>query len=278
MTVRDEDVEYAFDDPDEGWFGMAQPVDVTPPRPAEEVPRDEPPADPPAHACQSDDDTEDDTDRWFVQDMNVAAPVEPDDPAREEFGDRPVTESIAATLNIVPTRRNGFVAASAPSSWESRLSNSGAWDFKANSGDAWYRSKVVMMSAAIVAGVLAIVAVVLVLRSPAPAVEDSTTVPPSESAAPPAPTTSAPVLSSEVPLPPGPPPGPPPPPPPSAEQVSPPVVTRQYTPNYQTPDEPKKPQTNVTRAPISATPPPPPRQTDRGRATPGESGHHGFFG
>jgi hypothetical protein len=269
VTVRDEDVEYAFDDPDEGWFGMAQPVDVTLPLPAEEVP----PADPPAHAGQSDDDT----DRWFAHDMNVAAPVEPDAPAREEVGDRPVTESIAATLNIVPIRRHGFVAASAPSSWESRLSNSGAWDFKANSGDAWYRSKVAMMSAAIIAGVLAIVAVVLVLRSPAPDAEDSTTVPPSESAAPPAPTTSAPVLSSEVPLPLGPP-GPPPPPPPSAEQVSPPVVTRQYTPNYQTPDEPKKPQTNVTRAPMSATPPPPPRQTDRGRATPGESGHHGFFG
>jgi hypothetical protein len=274
VTVRDEDVEYAFDDPDEGWFGMAQPVDVTPPRPAEEVPS----ADPPADAGQSDDLSGDDTDRWFVQDMNVAAPVELDDLAREEFGDRPVTESIAATLNIVPTGRNGFVAASAasaPSSWESRLSNSGAWDFKANSGDAWYRSKVVVMSVAIVAGVLAVVAVVFVLRSPDPTVEDSTTVPPSKSAAPPAPMTSTPVLSSEVPLPP---PGPPPPPPPSAEQVSPPVVTRQYTPNYQTPDEPKKPQTNVTRAPMSATPPPPPRQTDRGRATPGESGHHGFFG
>ena len=265
MTVRDLDVEYTFDDPDEGWFGMAQPADATLARPVVEPPREERPADPPA--------SEDDTDRWFVQDMDLAAPVELEDPPRDEVDDRPVAESVAATITVAPTRRNGFVATPAPSSWESRLSNSDAWNFKVKSGGTRYRWKVVVMAAAIVAGVMAIVGVVLVLRSPAPAVEDSPTVPPSQSAAPPAPTNSAPAPSAELP----PPPPLPAPPPPSAEEIEPPV-TRQYNPRYQTPDEPKKPQTNVTRTPMSATPPAPPRQTDQGRATPGESGHHGFFG
>ncbi len=209
--------------------------------------------------------------------MNLAARVEPEDPPRADVEDRPVTESVAATLNVVPTRRNGFVGTSAPTSRESRLSNSGAWDFKATSDGTRYRSKAVMIAAAIVAAVVAIVGIVLILRGPAPAVEESTPVAPSLSAAPSAPPTSAPALSSNAPLPP-PPPGPPPPPQPSAEELSPPVVTRQYTPRYQTPDETKKPQTNVTRSPMSATPPPPPRNTDKGRATPGESGSHGLFG
>jgi hypothetical protein len=282
VTARDLDVESTFDDPDDGWFGAAQPADATPARHVQAPPRDDHPSDlghgfGPAAETDHSDDPADDTDRWFVQDMNLAGPVELEDPPRDDAEDPPVTESVTATLNVVPTRRNGFVGAAAPSSWESRLSNSGAWEFKATSDGAWYRSKAVMTAAAVVAGAVAIVGVVMVLR--APAVEESSPVAPSESAAPPAPSTSAPALSSVAPLPsPPPPPGPPPPPPPSAEEISPPVVPRQYAPRYQTPDEPKKPQTNVTRAPMSATPPPPPRETNRGRATPGESGSHGFFG
>lgn len=278
MTVRGVDVEYTFDDPDEGWFGMARPADVTPARPAEESARDQWTHDASQgseHGDASDhyEDPSEDTDRWFVRDMDL---VELDDRPRADVDHRPVTESIAATLTIMPTRRKGFVGASAPTSWESRLSNSGAWDFKAASGGTRYRSKVVLMAAAIVAGVLAIVGVVLVLRTPAPAVEESTPVAPSESAGPPASTTSAPALSSNAPLPP-PPPGPPPPPPPSAEELIPPVVTRQYTPRYQTPDQPKKPQTNVTRAPLSATPPQPP-PPPRNSSTPGDSSRRGGFG
>jgi hypothetical protein len=274
VTVRDADVEYTFDDPDEGWFGMARPADVVPARPAERPPLQDPPAEEPVRydgqavpEDVADDVTDTDTDRWFVHDMNLVEPV--------DVTDRPAVESVAATLDVVPMRRNGFVGASSPS-WESRLSSSGAWDFKATSGTAWYRSRAVAVAAAIIVGVLAIIGVVLVLRSPA-AGEGSPPATPGESTAPSVPTTPTPALSTEAPLPPPPPPPGPPPPPPSAEQVSP-VVPRQYTPNYQTPDEPKKPQTNVTRAPMSATPPPPPKQTDRGRATPGESGHHGFFG
>jgi hypothetical protein len=296
VTVRDLDAEYAFDDPDDGWFGAARPVDAAPARPVQAPPNDDPPSDPDhGHGFTDEhDDGEnlaDDTDRWFVQDM-LAEPVEfeepprdqppRDDPARDlvrdPVRDSRVTESVLATLNVVPTRRNGFVRASAPASWESRLSNSGAWDFKATSGGARYRSKTIVAAAGIVAVLAVIVGIVVMLR--APAVEQSTPVAPSESTAAPAPSTSAPALSSvaQPPLPPPPPPGPPPPPPPSAEEINPPVVQRQYTPRYQTPDEPKKPQTNVTRAPMSATPPAPPRETNRGRATPGESGSHGFFG
>ncbi|BDX31985.1 hypothetical protein TUM20985_25320 [Mycobacterium antarcticum] len=276
MTVRRIDVEYAFDDPDEGWFGMAQPADEAPVRPPEPVQPVEPVATHP-------DDGGEDTDRWFVADMIAAAPVAPEparreDPPRADVEDRPVSSSIAATLNIVPTRRSGFVAAAPKPSWESRLSNSGAWDFKARSGGSRSRSRSVLIAAAIAAGILAVVGAVVVLRGPGPAVEESTPTATTESAKPAAPTTSAaPLPPSAAPLPP-PPPGPPPPPPPTAEQLKPPA-TRQYTPQYRTPnDPPKKPQTNVTRAPLSATPPPPPRDTDKGRATPGQSGSHGFFG
>jgi hypothetical protein len=234
------DVEYAFDDPDEGWFGAAKPAE----------PIAEPAADPI-------DDTDPDTDRWFVPPMDNAEPEQ------------------ATPRNVVPTRRNGFVRAAAPASWESRVSTSGAWDFKAASNNSRLGTRTVVMAAAIIAGVVAVVGTVLVLRSPAPAVEDSTTAPPSQSAPPPPPTKSTPTPSAE--LPPPLPPPPLPPPPPSAEQIVPPV-TRQYNPSYQSPDEPRKPQTNVTRTPMSATPPAPPRQTDQGRATPGDSGHHGLFG
>lgn len=257
------DVEYTFDDPDDGWFGAAKPA--------------EPIAEPAADPIEE---TDPDTDRWFVPQMDIAEPVQHVAPLREDFEEPPAIEAApaepeqATPRNVVPTRRNGFVRASAPASWESRLSNSGAWDFKATSNSSRFGTRTVVMAAAIIAGAVAIVGTVLVLRSPAPAVEDSTTAPPSQSAPPPAPTKSTPAPSAELPPPLPPPPAPPPP---SAEQIVPPV-TRQYNPSYQTPDEPRKPQTNVTRTPMSATPPAPPRQTDQGRATPGDSGHHGFFG
>lgn len=290
MTVRDLGAEYGFDDADDGWFGAAQPVDETPPSPLQPVPprqappvppRPAPPAPPrsipPAPPRQEfppaiADDSDPDTDRWLVEDMNLVESAEPEGPPPAPVFERPETVSVAASLNVVPTRRNGFVRAPAPSSRESRLVNSGAWDFKSTSASAPFPKRAVLIAVAALVGVAAVVGVVvLVLRSPAG--DESSPVAPSESSAP---SSSAPVVSTAAPLPP-PVLAPPPPPPPPAE-VAPPVVTRQYQPRYQTPDPPKKPQQNVTRAPLSATPPPPPRRpTDGGRATPGRSSH-GFFG
>ena len=292
MTVRDLSAEYGFDDADDGWFGAAQPVDetptvaapqpappprqapVAPPRPAPPPPpRPAPPA-PPRQEYRPaiEDDSDPDTDRWLVEDMNLVAPVEPGEAPPARAGERLEPMSVAATLNVVPTRRKGFVRAPAPASRESRLVNSGAWEFKSTSASAPFPKRAVLTAAAVLVGVAAVVGVVvLVLRSPG---DESSPVAPGESSAPPAPSTSAPVVSTAAPLP------PPPvlPPPPPAEEIAPPVVTRQYSPNYQTPDAPKKPQQNVTRSPLSATPPPPPRPRDGGRATPGQSGSHGFFG
>lgn len=307
VTVRDADVEYSFDDPDEGWFGMVRPVEAAPSAPAVEptgshrvaedgyayaedparsdphvaLPPGEPDVGYPQPELREPEALEEntDTDRWSVHDIATAAAVDaasdrdpaPDDRPRAY---RPESESIAAALSFAPPGRSAVAAVSTPStpSWESRLSNSGAWDFKATSDGAWYRSKVVLLAGAALVLGAAVVGIVLALTGPS--TDQAPAVAPSTPSAPPTPATSVPVLSSEAP----PPPAPPPPPPPSAEEVSPPVVTRQYAPSYQTPDEPKKPQTNVTRSPLSATPPVPPQQTDKGRATPGESGHHGFFG
>jgi hypothetical protein len=278
------DVEYTFDDPDDGWFGAAEPA-----QDATRVEHSERSTQPSDDAVLAKDPAEDieptyddtDTDRWFVP-IGIDGPLELEDRPREDVEERPVIEPVPAepegattTRGVVPTRRNGFVRAAAPPSWESRLSNSGAWDFKATSNGPRLGSRAVVMAAAVVAGAAAAFGAVLLLRSPAPAVQDSTTAPPSQSAPPPAPMKSTPFPSAELPPPLPPPPAAPPPP--SAEQVVPPV-TRQYNPSYQTPDEPRKPQTNVTRTPMSATPPAPPRQTDQGHATPGDSRRHGFFG
>ena len=303
MTVRDLGAEYGFDDADDGWFGAAQPVEETPtaaapqpappprqapappppPRPAPPAPpRPAPPTPPrPAPPRQEypaavEDDSDPDTDRWLVADMNPVESAEPQASPPARADERPEPVSVAASLNVVPTRRKGFVRAPAPESRESRLVNSGAWEFKSSSARAPFPKRAVLMVAAVLIGVAAVVGVVLlVLRSPS---GESSPVAPSESSAPPAPSTSAPVASTAAPVPPPPPVLPPPPPPPPPAEVAPPV-TRQYQPSYQTPAAPKKPQQNVTRAPMSATPPPPPpRPTDGGRATPGQSGSHGFWG
>jgi hypothetical protein len=283
MTVRDLGAEYGFDDADDGWFGAAQPVDETPPpQPAPAPPPRQAPAPPPPAPPRQEyppaivDDSEPDTDRWLVEDMNFVETPEPEVAQSVWVDERPEAESVAATLNVVPTRRNGFVRAPAPSSRESRLVNSGAWEFKATSASAPFPKRAVLTAVAVLVGVAAVVGVVvLVLRSPG---GESSPVAPSATSAPPAPSTPAPVASTAAPAPPPPPVLAPPPPPPPPAEVAPPV-TRQYQPSYQTPDAPKKPQQNVTRAPLSATPPPPPpRPTDGGRATPGQSGSHGFFG
>lgn len=286
MTARNVDAEYAFDDPDEGWFGAERPAPASEPAPSPSPPSsfrwDEHPSPPIEPRETFEPDSTEDTDRWSVQDVDLAGPVELEEPqpvpvvpaAESVFSPHLSTPHLNTAINVVPTRRNGFVRASAPSSWESRLSNSGAWEFRTAPGDPWYRSRAVIPAVVIIVGAIAIVGIVMALRGPAG--NEST---PSESVAPPAtsvPSTSGSAASSVAPLPP-PPPGLPPPPPLTAEELNPPAP-RQYWPGYQTPDPPKKPQTNVTRSPLSATPPPPPRETNRGRATPGQSGSHGMFG
>jgi cytoskeletal protein RodZ len=158
-----------------------------------------------------------------------------------------------------------------------KISTSGAWDFKVAPTTPRYRSKPALVAVVVVA-MLALLCLAFFVHSPAPTVDQPANVAPSEPTGQPAPSSPSPALSTQAP-PPSPPPAPPPlPTPPLALEMSPPVPNRQYVPSDQTPDTPKKPQTNVTRAPMSATPPPPPQETDRGRATPGESGTHGFFG
>jgi hypothetical protein len=274
VTVRDVDVEYAFDDPDEGWFGMARPVDAAPARHGVDLLPDE---DVRAEARDDDSDNSADTDRWLVADVERAVADAPP-PARTERAradERPAAESVAdsiAALTASPTKRKGFVSAPVATSWESRLSNSGAWDFKASSGSTWNRSKVLVIVGLVIAAVAVVVGIVYLVRSPSPAADESTRVAPSASLAP----TSAPALSTQAPVPAPPPPGPPPPPAPSAEELSPPV-NRQYTPRYQAPRETSKPEINVTRAPLSATPPPPPKP-DRNSSTPGDGRKRGGFG
>ena len=207
MGSRGIDVDYAFDDLREGWFGMAEPVDAG----AEDSA---------------------DTDRWAVRDMEIVAP--------------------------------------APASWESRLSGSGAWDFKPASGVAWYRSRVLAMVAAALTIAAAALGGVVVFSGPATVVEPPTVAPSTLLS----PTSGAPTLSSQAPVPP---PLPHPPPVPSAEEMNPPLA-RPSAPRYQTPDEPKRPQMDVTRAPMSASPPVLPRTPDRNSATPGDARRHGLFG
>jgi hypothetical protein len=268
VTVRDADVEYAFDDPDEGWFGMARPVDAAPARPVAEPSREE-------HS-HDDADLSTDTDRWFVEDVEKAATAGSEARPHDTTDRRPVPESVAASVDAMSTRRRGVVRAAPSSSRESRLSDSGAWDFKVSSDHSRNRRKVLAIAGAVLVAAAAVVGVVVLIRSPGSPVEPSTTVAPSAPSAPPAPTNSAPVLTTQAPLPPPPPPGPPPPPPPTAEELNPPV-NRQYTPRYQAPQETSKPEINVTRAPMSATPPPPPKP-DRNSSKPGDGRKRGGFG
>ena len=161
-----------------------------------------------------------------------------------------------------------------PRSWESKLSNSGAWDFKVSATGPWYRSRRVLAAAAAVAAVaLVVTGVVLFIarfgrRRPgvdarvaeqphhcvARAVEPgSRAVLRDRSAAATAATA---------------------PPPPSADQITVPPTRRYTPPRRSAPSQSDMPEigvtrTPVTRAPFSATPPPP-RTPDRNSSTPGD--------
>lgn len=321
MTLRDVNVEYGFDDPDDGWFGWAQPVDLHPSlvdpslvdpslveastveasgsaeydaqaqsaapaydpmpvyetaAPSYETPPVYEPAVLPDETAAPDaeylpPDEAADTDRWHVRDLETAMAAH--------------TPAVAALTTRAPA--NGR-AGTPPSTWESRLSQSGAWDFKVSDPHPGNRSKLVLITLIAVAVIGAVVALVVFLTGDSASDQDAPRVAPSGPTAEPVQPTPKPVpsASSRAPAPPPAPalpPPPPPPPPPSAEQVSPPV-TRQYSPPQRqyTPEVPKKPEIGVTRtpttrAPMSATPPPPPRP-DRNSATPGDSPKGGGWG
>jgi hypothetical protein len=262
-ALGDLDYDSAFDDPENGWFGHVQAADPTSLHGHEDQP--EPP---PGELVRESVDTDrrraltldtppdvDETHVAYVLDPGPAA-----EPTARRWSDEP------------PPVANP--------TWESRLSGNGAWDFKvAATGPRRFHPRLAV--AGMAAAGLVVAGIVVFVRSPGPADDESPVVAPSQSTSSVAPSTS---MLSPAPVPPGPP-GPPPPPPPTAEEISPPVVSRDYTPRRQNaPDDPGKPEIGVTRTPVTRTQmsaaPPPPRSTpDRNSATPGDSERHrGRFG
>ncbi|WP_319450393.1 MULTISPECIES: hypothetical protein [unclassified Mycobacterium] len=146
--------------------------------------------------------------------------------------------------------------------------------------EPWYRTNAAKL-ALVILGLGAAVASLVVLLWPsstperAPQDAGSTSAPaPSPSASP---TQSAPPSTELSP----PPPAPPPPPSASAsaDQMAPPAAPpRYYPPQYDAPTQ-KKPQTDVTRAPMSVAPSVTGPQAPSGSAVPGQQRkQHGFFG
>jgi hypothetical protein len=175
--------------------------------------------------------------------------------------------------------RNGATVAASTESWQSKLSNSGAWDFKVSAPRPWYRSKRLVV-ASVAAAVAAIVVTGILVLMRGPGVDESVSPANSTTAAP---KPAAPALSSATTPPPPalPPPPPPPPPPTAAEEITGPAATRPYDPPRRSPpsqsDMPEigVTRTPVTRAPLSATPPPP-RAPDRNSSTPGDAPKRGW--
>jgi hypothetical protein len=245
------DFDYGVSDPadDDGWFGRAQ-VDATGPLTTPGL--DAPPLDHPRYPVEYDPEDPD-----------------PEDPELEETPWSGILAPRNGRQGVAPTR-----------SWESTLANSGAWDFKVSTTGPWYRSKRVLIAAAAMAAVALVLSGVIVFtRVSGAGVEESTPVSPSNpTTAGPAPSSQAPVLSTAVAPPP---PLPPPPPPaPSADQITAPP-TRGYTPPRRSaPAQSDMPEigvtrTPITRAPLSATPPPP-RTPDRNSSTPGDGPKGGW--
>jgi len=243
-VLGDLDFDSGVNDPGDGWYGSAQ---------AEVV------------ATPELDDSASDHPRY-------PAEYDPEDPDPE-----PEPEETPRGGILAPRDERPVVPPT--TSWESKLANSGAWDFKVSVARPWYRSKRILTAAAALAAVaLVLTAVILFTRGSGAAVEDSTPVSPSNpTTAGPAPSSPAPALSTEI----APPPPPlPPPPPPSADQITV-APTRGYTPPRRSaPSQSDMPEigvtrTPVTRAPFSATPPPPPAP-DRNSSTPGDGPRGGW--
>ena len=146
--------------------------------------------------------------------------------------------------------------------------------------EPWYRTnaaKLVLLGIGLTAAVTSLVVLFWPTSSPAPQDTGTTTAPAPSPSASPTPTQSAslqPPAPAELPpgagLPPPPPPPPPEPPPAPPQQQQP-----QYYPRYNEPTEQKKPQVDVTRAPISVAPSI--KQTPT-QATPGRNKDGGGWG
>lgn len=242
------DFDYGVGDPaeDDGWFGRAQ-VEAAEPVTAPEF--DDAPTDYPRYPAQYD----------------------PEDPDPE------VIEAEETPWAAMLAPRTGRHRAAPVRSWEAKLVNSGAWDFKVSVAVPWYRSKRVLTAGAAVA-VLALALTGVLLLTRGAGSEDAAPVPPTNpTTAGPAPASRAPALSSAV----EPPPPPlPPPPPPSAEQITTPPTGGYAPPRRSAPSQSETPEIGVTRTPVTRVPfsatPPPPRAPDRNSATPGDAPRGGW--
>jgi hypothetical protein len=276
-TLGDLDFAYDLDHPDDddGWFGRAM-IDESASTPGRADLRLDAPAE--ELTLGADDLDSDDTDQWYMP------------PAAEEStADEPVSthvvrdpqRDVAPWTGVLAPRNGAAVAASTATteSWQSKLSNSGAWDFKASTAGPWYRSKRLVVASAAVAVAAIVVTVILVLLR-GPGVEESVS-PANSTTAEPKPGASAPALSSAPAPPPAALPPPPPPPPTAAEEITGPAATRPYyPPRRSAPSQSDMPEigvtrTPVTRAPLSATPPPS-RAPDRNSSTPGDAPRRGW--
>jgi hypothetical protein len=239
---------------DDGWFGSALMAPVSPPAVGD-------------LRLDALLDGTDDTDRWHVP------------PAVVEPAARAVPEPATWTGVLAP--RNGRTVVAGAQTWEAKLSNSGAWDFKASAAIPWYRTRRLVVSSMAVA-VVAIVAtgILMLVRSPR---ADESVSPTTPGTAEPTPAEPTPALSSPS-APPPPalpaPPPPPPPPPTAAEEITGPATRPYSPPRRSAPSRSDMPEigvtrTPVTRAPLSATPPPP-RAPDRNSATPGDAPKGGW--
>jgi hypothetical protein len=276
--LGDLDFEYQLDTPEDhdGWYGSALFAD---PAPSDDA------ADPqPEESHEQTWHNPEDTDRWSVP-TEAAEPISTLEVDHQQRDDSPdigsdQPEDTPWTGLLAP--RNGRNGVTTTESWQSKLSSSGAWDFKVPTRDPWYRSRRLTTTAIAVAVTSVVVTGVLfLLRGPGAGVEESTSVSPTNpTSAGPAPTSPEPALSTDSAPPPALPP-PPPPPPPVAEQITPPYVPRSNTPPRQSsPSHSDMPEIGVTRtpatrAPMSATPPPP-RTPDRNSSTPGDAPKGGW--
>jgi hypothetical protein len=276
-TLGDLDFAYELDHPDDddGWFGRAliDEPDSTPrvadlrlDAPVEEL------------ALGADDHDSDDTDQWYMP--PAAEESTADEPVSTHVVQDPQREVTPWTGVLAP--RNGApVAASTATteSWQSKLSNSGAWDFKPSAAGPWYRSKrLVVASAAVAVAAIVVTGILVLVRGPG--VEESVS-PANSKTAEPKPAAPAPALSrAPAPLPPALPPPPPPPPTAAEESTGPAATGPYYPPRRSAPSQSDMPEigvtrTPVTRAPLSATPPPP-RAPDRNSSTPGDAPKRGW--
>ena len=124
-TLGDLDFEYELDHPydDDGWFGralIAEPVstpdavDLRLDAPVDELRHD------------ADDLDGDDTDQWYMP--PAADESTADEPVSTHVVQDPQRDVTPWTGVLAP--RNGATVAATTESWQSKLSNSGAWDFK----------------------------------------------------------------------------------------------------------------------------------------------------